>query len=334
MRPGRLLAAAAASAALAATGASAAGPAASPQPLLFAEPTGLAVEPSGALLVVESGRQRLVRVASGRVTRIASFVKPWGVARAADGSIFVGDGGALVRVGLRGAETRVAEAPPGDGIGPIAVAGGDVFYATDAALYRLAAGTPRRVAPGLTLHGPHGLAARPDRTLLVSDTNANRILAVDPASGKVTPFATLGHPRGIGVAPDGTVYVAAADPHRIVRFDASGRRLGAIGPRFTDPYALAVAQDGTVYALEVGPWGFVRRIGRGGSASVVHGTRRVAAVSARAWGEAPRLPAPRSAHAVLVAAGAIHVLGGPGPTGWTGSTGGRGRSRRGSRAGP
>lgn len=30
------------------------------------------------------------------------------------------------------------------------------------------------------------------------------------------------------------------------------------------------------------------------------------------WGKAPRLPTPRSAHAVVVAAGAIHVLGGPG----------------------
>lgn len=30
------------------------------------------------------------------------------------------------------------------------------------------------------------------------------------------------------------------------------------------------------------------------------------------WGKAPRLPSPRSAHAVVVAGGAIHVLGGPG----------------------
>jgi N-acetylneuraminic acid mutarotase len=30
------------------------------------------------------------------------------------------------------------------------------------------------------------------------------------------------------------------------------------------------------------------------------------------WGKAPRLPTPRSAHAVVVAGGAIHVLGGPG----------------------
>src|SRR5690348_8634625 len=30
------------------------------------------------------------------------------------------------------------------------------------------------------------------------------------------------------------------------------------------------------------------------------------------WGTTPRLPSPRSAHAVVVADGAVHVLGGPG----------------------
>jgi N-acetylneuraminic acid mutarotase len=37
-----------------------------------------------------------------------------------------------------------------------------------------------------------------------------------------------------------------------------------------------------------------------------------AALVAGSWSKAPSLPAPRSAHAVVVAAGAIHVLGGPG----------------------
>lgn len=38
------------------------------------------------------------------------------------------------------------------------------------------------------------------------------------------------------------------------------------------------------------------------------------ALAAGTWGKAPPLPTPRSAHAVVVAAGAIHVLGGPGTT--------------------
>ncbi len=40
----------------------------------------------------------------------------------------------------------------------------------------------------------------------------------------------------------------------------------------------------------------------------------VAAGGSGSWGKAPSLPTPRSAHAVVVAGGAIHVLGGPGST--------------------
>ncbi len=260
-------------------------------PLVLDQPTGIAVESSGALLVVESGRHRLIEVApSGRVRLIATFVQPWGVARAVDGTIYVGDGRSLLRVSSGGAKSVVATSPVGTQVGPITASGpGDVFYATDTELFH---GTA--AVPGVRLHGPHGLAVQSDGTLLVADTNANRVLAVNPASGAVATFVSLGHPRGIGVAKDGTVDVVAADEHRIVRFTSTGRRIGAIGPRFVDPYALSVAVDGSVYGVDIGA-GVIRRIGD-------------------TWGTAPSLPTPRSAHAVVVAAGALYVLGGPGTT--------------------
>jgi sugar lactone lactonase YvrE len=108
-------------------------------------------------------------------------------------------------------------------------------------------------------------------TLLVSDTSNNLIRRVAAGTGAATTFATIGHPRGIDVTQDGTVYVMAADEHRVLRFSASGQRLGAIGPRFNDPYALTLAADGTVYAIEAGSRGFIRRIARDGTSSVVTG---------------------------------------------------------------
>jgi streptogramin lyase len=160
-------------------------------------------------------------------------------------------------------------------VGPVAVeAGGDVFYSTAQALYRLPAGragTPERLAVDTTLDSPHGLAVAPDGALLLADTNNGRILRIDPLGGQVTTFATLGHPRGIAVAGGGTVYVAAADEHRVVRLTRTGQRLGAVGSRFNDPYALALARDGTVYALEAGALGFIRRIGSDGASSIVRG---------------------------------------------------------------
>jgi streptogramin lyase len=244
-------------------------------PLTLVEPTGIEVAQDGSLLVVEFGRSRLVRVqpSTGRVTRIASFDKPWGVARAPSGSIFVSDQGSLKRIDGASAPATVVTVEPGIEVGPVTVApGGDVYFSTASALYRLPQGQPglpERLVPETSLSSPHGLAVAADGALLVSDTNSNRVLRIDPVGGGVTTFAELGHPRGIDVASDGSVYVAGADEHRVVHLSAAGNRLAVVGPRFRDPYALAVAADGSVYAIEPGPSGFIRRIAADGSSSVV-----------------------------------------------------------------
>ena len=242
-------------------------------PLALDQPLGIDVAPDGSLLVVEFGSRRVIRIApsTGRITRIATFVKPWGIARAPSGSIFVSDGGKLRRVDPGRSPVTVATVAPAFEIGPVAVTPrGDVVYATAYALYRLRggkAGTPKLVAPGTTLNSSHGIAVASDGSLLVSDTDSNRIVRV--AGDRVTTFARLGHPRGIDIARNGTVYVVAADAHRIARYTASGKRLGFVGPRFTDPYALSVAHDGTVYALDLAVTGIIRRIAPDGTSSVV-----------------------------------------------------------------
>jgi serine/threonine-protein kinase len=234
-------------------------------PVIFDQPTGVDVAADGSLLVVEFGRQRLVRVrpVTGRVTPIATFTKPWGVARAPSGSIFVSDQGSLKRIDAGKPPAIVFTAEPGLEVGPVVVApNGDVFCATAVALYRLPQGqpgTPERLAAGTALSSPHGLAIASDGAVLVSDTNNNRILRVDPATGSVTTFAELGHPRGIDVAADGSVYVSAADEGRVVHLSAAGTRIAAVGSPFADPYALALGPDGSVYAIDAGR-SLVRRI--------------------------------------------------------------------------
>jgi serine/threonine-protein kinase len=215
-------------------------------PVIFDQPTGVDVAPDGSL---------------------ATFTKPWGVARAPSGSIYVSDQGSLERIDGDHAPTTVFTAEPGLEVGPIAVApNGDVFCATAFALYRLRQGqpgTPERLAAATAFSSPHGLTIASDGAVLVADTNNNRILRVDPATGAVTTFAELGHPRGIDVAADGSVYVSAADEGRVVHLSANGNRIAAVGPLFADPYALAVDRDGSVYAIDAGPRGVVRRIAPG-----------------------------------------------------------------------
>jgi hypothetical protein len=241
-------------------------------PLVFSEPTGVAVRPDGSLLVIEFGRLRLVRVdpSTGRVTRVASLVKPWGVALGVSGSVYVSDRGWVKRIDPGHAPAVVATLDPGVKVGPVAVTpAGDVVYSTVSAVYRLAhgTGTPQRLAAGTHFAGPHGIAVTAGDALLVSDTDDSLIRRIDP-NGSVSTFAAIGHPRGIAVAPDGTVYVAAADEHRIVHYTSSGARIGGVGPRFDDPYGVAVAGDGTVYAIDIGV-DLVRRIAPNGAPSVL-----------------------------------------------------------------
>src|SRR5690348_8153970 len=79
-------------------------------PLALDQPLGIDVARNGSLLVVEFGFRRLVRVApsTGRITQLATFTKPWGVARASSGSIYVSDGGKLKRVDPGHAPVTVA----------------------------------------------------------------------------------------------------------------------------------------------------------------------------------------------------------------------------------
>ena len=239
--------------------------------LRFEWPTSVDVEPGGALLLVENGLRRLVRISpSGRVTEIAAFAKPYAVRRAPSGSTFVTDGPNLLRIDGTNAPVRVASADVD--IGPVTVApNGDVWFATDKAIFVLGGGegTPAQVAPTAQLSGPHGIAIARDGSVLVADTGNHRILRIDPATGAISTFASLGTPRGMDVAADGTVYVVDGAANRVVHLSATGAQLGLVGPVFDDPYAVRRTTGGAVYVVESLASGDVRRIAPDGAVTTV-----------------------------------------------------------------
>lgn len=225
-------------------------------PLTFSWPTSVDVEPGGSLLVVENGRHRLLRITGSRTTVLAAgLAKPFEARRTSSGTIVLSNGHALQRLGASGRPVVTLARAAGD-IGPIALSGTRIYYATGTSLYRL--GTKAPLAAGLS--GPHGLAVAQDGAVLVSDTGNARILRVDPATGATSTLAQLAGPRGLDVAPDGTVYVADGTSKRILHLTATGTRLGAVGPRFGDPYDVAVAPQGVLYVVDTAETGRVVRV--------------------------------------------------------------------------
>jgi sugar lactone lactonase YvrE len=238
-------------------------------PLTFAWPTSIALEPSGSLLLVENGLHRLVRVdpRSGTVTELASgLAKPYAVARSRSGTIYLTDAGTVLRLGGT-APAKVATVP--EDVGPLAVApSGDVWFTTSTKLYRIAGGTGRPAVVASGLGGPHGLAIAPGGAVLVSDTDHNRVLSVDPRTGKARTLMKVGSPRGLAVATDGTVYAVESSTGRVVHFSASGRRLGLVGPTFDDPYALAFGPAG-LYVDDTSAVGVIDLVSPAGRLSTI-----------------------------------------------------------------
>jgi len=130
-------------------------------------------------------------------------------------------------------------------------------------------------APG-QFSAPHGMAAGPDGSLYVADSNNHRIQKFD-ANGKfVSAFGgfsgqnnpnpapgTFTEPWGVAVGPDGSVYVADTWNHRIQKFDQDGKFITAWGQAgqtdvngqpniFWGPRDVAVGKDGRVYVTDTG----------------------------------------------------------------------------------
>jgi streptogramin lyase len=240
-------------------------------PVTFVWPTTVAVEPSGSLLLVENGLHRLVRVDpnTGRVTQLAALTKPFAVQRTATGTIYVTDGPLLRR--FVGTRTVVVARASGD-IGPIAIGrNGTVYFATANALFALPGGKGPavRIAPRTRFSNPHGLGVEPDGRLVVSDTNAHRLLLVEPASGLTRVLARVDAPAGLAIWSDGSIFVADMGTSRVMHLNSGGKRLGFVGKVFEDPYDVELAPGRVVYVVESLAVGDLRRVAPNGTVTTV-----------------------------------------------------------------
>jgi sugar lactone lactonase YvrE/murein DD-endopeptidase MepM/ murein hydrolase activator NlpD len=196
----------------------------------------------------------------------ARFSEPFGLAVAADGSIYVADAGDAHRIRRLSPDGRV-----------VTVAGG-------------APGLADGAGEAARFSTPSGLAIDAEGTLFVADTGNNVIRRVTP-DGRVSIYAgdgTAGHRDGpadaarfngpIGIALDGSGRLIVADTYndRIRAVDRRGTvttLAGGAGPGWTDgpahdarfhtPSGVAVGPGGTIVVADTGN-GLVRTIDAAG----------------------------------------------------------------------
>ncbi|MEQ4306030.1 hypothetical protein ABNF97_32365 [Plantactinospora sp. B6F1] len=193
----------------------------------------------------------------------ASLNHPGGVAVAADGTVYLSDGG----------NRRVRAVAPDGTISTVAGTG--------------RAGTPGTAVPDGTagtdvdLGVPQSLAVGPDNALFVADPGLSRVFRLTP-DGRMSVFAGTGVPGPIGdggpatrasfgqlgglaVAPDGTVYIGDVGNHRVRAVAPDGSintvagngnaQLTAAGGAATtipvpSPSSLAVDAEGVVWIAD------------------------------------------------------------------------------------
>ena len=145
-------------------------------------PWGVAVEPSGAILVVDRVTQRLRRVTADGVTDVASVPAPRAVLFDKDHAVVVLTDRNLERIGKDGKTTPLLTSPPFEFPHDAVLHPDGNYYVSDGyarTIWRVTpTGDATPLVQGEPLESPEGLAVDKNGDLLVADPHARKIFQV------------------------------------------------------------------------------------------------------------------------------------------------------------
>ena len=190
------------------------------------EPSGVAVDGSGAVYVTDPFNHRVLKLEAGASTQtvlpFTDLQRPRGVAVDRRGAVYVAD-------------TDLNQ------------------------VLKLAAGsTAQEVLPFTDLFGPRGVAVDGGGAIYVTDTDSSRNRVLKLAAGstaeEVLPLTDLVQPPGVAVDGGGAVYVVNGETHaRVLKLTAeSGDERAVLPFNWPGMGGLAVDGSGAVYVTDTG----------------------------------------------------------------------------------
>ena len=242
---------------------------------LIDRPTGIAVSPSGRVVVAQ-GSGILSMDSDGANVSTAAIFSGQGVAVGSSGQMFW----SMPGQGQLFTCLKDCSDPwnPADGFSSpdgIAVDGIGQLFVADTGGNRIAKvlldGTVVSLGSGFA--SPAGVAVDTSGRVFVSDTGHNRVVRMNAdGTGAITIGTGFLTPGGIGVDAAGHVFVADSSNNRIVRMNADGTSQVSIGSGFFRPHALALDTAGHVFVADTSNNRIVRMgIDGGGEAAIALG---------------------------------------------------------------
>jgi len=224
----------------------------------FSQPSGVAVTPSGDVLVGDVGSLSLKKIPAGSNTPRVFLNNINGVALAVDntGNIFIGDGqGTVAKYSATGQQLYTLGS--NQAINPIGVSVdvyGNAFMPnrTGGTIMEVKAGAipAYTVATGFT--NPAAAVADPAGNLYVADTHTTITKIPADGSVRVNLGAGLNTPFGISLSSSGNIYVSDRLNNAVKQISLNSSSTITLGSSFSDPRGIATDGAGNVYVADYG----------------------------------------------------------------------------------